>query len=68
MFSNLSQIFNLQGLLGPTGLMSDNHFAQEAAINSLSTLMSMLPGETYMEFEKVTGMVLLSYCLSLVIS
>ncbi|KAL3370936.1 hypothetical protein AABB24_007783 [Solanum stoloniferum] len=41
-----------KGLLGPTGLMSDNHFAQEAAINSLSTLMSMLPGETYMEFEK----------------
>ncbi|KAM3200382.1 protein ILITYHIA isoform X1 [Capsicum annuum] len=41
-----------KGLLGPTGLMSGNHFAQEAAINSLSTLMSMLPGETYMEFEK----------------
>ncbi|CAN4115226.1 unnamed protein product [Withania somnifera] len=39
-------------LLGLTGLMSVNHFAKEAAINSLSTLMSMLPGETYMEFEK----------------
>ncbi|XP_059308205.1 protein ILITYHIA isoform X2 [Lycium ferocissimum] len=41
-----------KGLLGPTGLMSGNHFAQEAAINSLSTLMTMLPEETYMEFEK----------------
>ncbi|KAK4366473.1 hypothetical protein RND71_014353 [Anisodus tanguticus] len=40
------------GLLGSTGLISGNHFAQEAAMNSLSTLMSMLPEETYMEFEK----------------
>ncbi|XP_009587833.1 protein ILITYHIA isoform X1 [Nicotiana tomentosiformis] len=41
-----------KGLLGSTGLLSGNHFEQEAAINSLSTLMSMLPKETYTEFEK----------------
>nr|GMC76266.1 eIF-2-alpha kinase activator GCN1 isoform X17 [Ipomoea batatas] len=32
--------------------MSQNHFEQEAAINSFSTLMSIIPGETYAEFVK----------------
>ncbi|XP_019193926.1 PREDICTED: eIF-2-alpha kinase activator GCN1 isoform X22 [Ipomoea nil] len=41
-----------QGLLGSRGLMSQNHFEQEAAINSFSTLMSIIPGETYTEFVK----------------
>lgn len=33
--------------------MSSNYLQQEAALFSLSTLMSILPGETYAEFEKV---------------
>ncbi|KAM6596352.1 hypothetical protein CsatA_006876 [Cannabis sativa] len=41
-----------KGLLGPKGLMSANPLAQQAAIFSLSTLMSISPGETYIEFEK----------------
>ncbi|XP_057471002.1 protein ILITYHIA [Actinidia eriantha] len=41
-----------KGLVGPLGLMSDNHFDQEAAIYSLSTLMSITPRDTYAEFEK----------------
>lgn len=41
-----------KGLLGPTALMSPNHLEQEAAINSLSTLMSVIPKDTYIEFEK----------------
>lgn len=44
---------NLQGLFGPMGLRSANPLEQEAAISSLSTLMSISPGETYLEFEKV---------------
>ncbi|XP_057962817.1 protein ILITYHIA [Malania oleifera] len=40
---------DLQGL---TGLMSANHLEQQAAIYSLSTLMSITPRDTYMEFEK----------------
>nr|GMD91077.1 eIF-2-alpha kinase activator GCN1 isoform X17 [Ipomoea batatas] len=39
-----------QGLLGSRGLMSQNHFEQEAAIYSFSTLMSIIPGETYTEW------------------
>lgn len=41
-----------KGLLGPIGLMSSNHLEQEAAIHSLSTLMSITPADTYTEFEK----------------
>lgn len=41
-----------KGLLGPTGLMSANPLEQQAAIFSLSTLMSISPRETYSEFEK----------------
>ncbi|KAG9151609.1 hypothetical protein Leryth_019963 [Lithospermum erythrorhizon] len=41
-----------KGLLGPTGLMSANHLEVEAAISCLSTLMSIIPGDTYTEFEK----------------
>ncbi|KAF7144019.1 hypothetical protein RHSIM_Rhsim05G0170000 [Rhododendron simsii] len=40
------------GLLGPTGLMSTNPFNQDAAIYSLSTLMSITPRDTFIEFEK----------------
>lgn len=43
----------LQGLLGPMGLMSANPLEQQAAISSLSTLMSITPRDTYIEFEKV---------------
>ncbi|KAL6988990.1 eIF-2-alpha kinase activator GCN1 [Sarracenia purpurea var. burkii] len=39
-------------LLGPMGLMSANLSDQEAAIYSLSTLMSIMPKDTYAEFEK----------------
>ncbi|XP_058216318.1 protein ILITYHIA isoform X2 [Rhododendron vialii] len=41
-----------KGLLGPTGLMSTNPFNQDAAIYSLSTLMSITPRDTFIEFEK----------------
>ncbi|KAL8156542.1 hypothetical protein AgCh_001585 [Apium graveolens] len=41
-----------KGLLGPFGLMSSNHLEQEAAIHSLSTLMSITPSDTYTKFEK----------------
>lgn len=41
-----------KGLLGPMGLMSANPLEQEAAISSLSTLMSITPRDTYIEFEK----------------
>ncbi|CAN1233879.1 Protein ILITYHIA [Linum perenne] len=39
-------------LLGPGGLTSSNAIEQEAAINSLSTLMSIMPSDIYLEFEK----------------
>ncbi|KAL5712127.1 eIF-2-alpha kinase activator GCN1 [Ranunculus cassubicifolius] len=39
-------------LLGPMGLMSPNPMEQTAAINSLSTLMSIMPKDTYVEVEK----------------
>ncbi|KAF2306959.1 hypothetical protein GH714_022778 [Hevea brasiliensis] len=41
-----------KGLLGPMGLMSSNVFEKEAAISSLTTLMSITPRDIYMEFEK----------------
>ncbi|KAJ8770180.1 hypothetical protein K2173_011515 [Erythroxylum novogranatense] len=41
-----------EDLLGTTGLMSSNPLEQNAAINSLSTLMCILPKDTYMVFEK----------------
>nr|KYP71848.1 Translational activator GCN1 [Cajanus cajan] len=42
----------LQVLLGPMGLKSANPLEQQAAILSLSNLMSIIPGDTYAEFEK----------------
>jgi len=42
-----------QILLGPIGLKSANPLEQQAAVLSLSNLMSIIPGDTYMEFEKV---------------
>lgn len=39
-------------LLGSTGLMSSNPLEQQAALYSLSTLMSISPKDTYIEFEK----------------
>ncbi|CAN0892758.1 Protein ILITYHIA [Linum grandiflorum] len=39
-------------LLGPGGLTSSNAIEQEAAINSLSTLMSIMPSDIYLEFQK----------------
>ncbi|KAJ6761628.1 TRANSLATIONAL ACTIVATOR GCN1-RELATED [Salix koriyanagi] len=44
---NLSKV-----LLGPMGLTSLNPLEQEAAINSLSTLMSITPRDLYLAFEK----------------
>ncbi|XP_065852916.1 protein ILITYHIA [Euphorbia lathyris] len=41
-----------KSLVGPMGLMSLNALEQEAAMNSLTTLMSITPADTYMEFEK----------------
>ncbi|KAL8544545.1 hypothetical protein ACS0TY_004932 [Phlomoides rotata] len=41
-----------KGLLGVRGLLSSNYLEQEAAINSLSTLMSIIPGDTYAQFQK----------------
>ncbi|KAI3459061.1 hypothetical protein Pfo_015724 [Paulownia fortunei] len=41
-----------KGLLGSKGLMNSNYLEQEAAINTLSTLMSIIPGDTYAQFEK----------------
>lgn len=35
------------------GLMSSNTLDQQAALYSLSTLMSIAPKDTYVEFEKV---------------
>ncbi|KAK7332811.1 hypothetical protein VNO80_29566 [Phaseolus coccineus] len=42
----------LKILLGPLGLKSTNPLEQQAAVLSLSNLMSIIPGDTYMEFEK----------------
>ncbi|XP_061366387.1 protein ILITYHIA [Gastrolobium bilobum] len=42
----------LEFLLGPMGLRSANPLEQQAAISSLSNLMSIIPGDTYTEFEK----------------
>ncbi|KAJ4968726.1 hypothetical protein NE237_015427 [Protea cynaroides] len=39
-------------VLGPMGLMSSNPLEREAAIGCLSTLMSINPKDTYLEFEK----------------
>uniref|UniRef100_A0A7N0VHG6 TOG domain-containing protein n=1 Tax=Kalanchoe fedtschenkoi TaxID=63787 RepID=A0A7N0VHG6_KALFE len=48
--SNIAHI--CKGLLGSRGLMSGDHFEQQAAIHCLSTLMSIAPGNTYSEFDK----------------
>lgn len=46
-------VTEIQGLFGLMGLKSVNPLEQQAAISSLSTLMSISPGETYSEFQKV---------------
>jgi HEAT repeat protein len=49
----MAELPNLcKALLGPMGLVSGNKFEQEAALHSLSTLMSVSPKDTYTEFEK----------------
>lgn len=35
------------------GLRSANPLEQQAAVSALSNLMSIIPGDTYTEFEKV---------------
>ncbi|CAI9767444.1 unnamed protein product [Fraxinus pennsylvanica] len=50
--SDLNFFFISNVLLVVKGLMSSNYLEQEAAINSLSTLMSIIPGDTYAQFEK----------------
>ncbi|XP_052734790.1 protein ILITYHIA [Vigna angularis] len=42
----------LKVLLGPMGLKSANPLEQQAAVLLLSSLMSIIPGDTYVEFEK----------------
>ncbi|KAK7285862.1 hypothetical protein RJT34_20645 [Clitoria ternatea] len=42
----------LQILLGPMALKSANPLEQQAAMSALSNLMSIIPGDTYAEFEK----------------
>ncbi|CAL0308828.1 unnamed protein product [Lupinus luteus] len=42
----------LEVFLGPSGLKSADQLEQQAAISSLCTLMSIIPGDTYSEFEK----------------
>lgn len=49
----LMALLCLQDLLGLRGLMNANQLEQQAAISSLATLMSIAPGDTYLEFEKV---------------
>ncbi|KAG6388178.1 hypothetical protein SASPL_153377 [Salvia splendens] len=41
-----------KGLLGSNGLLSFSYMEQEAALNSLSTLMSIIPADTYAQFAK----------------
>lgn len=43
----------MKGLLGSNGLLSFSYMEQEAALNSLSTLMSIIPADTYAQFAKV---------------
>lgn len=44
-----------RALLGSDGLRSSNYLEQHAAIGSLSTLMGIMPNETFSEFEEVLG-------------
>ncbi|XP_051119851.1 protein ILITYHIA [Andrographis paniculata] len=48
--TNVTKLF--KGLFGSKGLMSSNTFEQEGAVNSLITLMSIMPGDTYAQFSK----------------
>ncbi|KAG4914061.1 hypothetical protein JHK84_054513 [Glycine max] len=48
----LCSLYSLNVLLGPMGLKSANPLEQQAAILSLCNLMSIIPGDTYLEFEK----------------
>ncbi|EPS61232.1 hypothetical protein M569_13567, partial [Genlisea aurea] len=41
-----------KSLLGSKGLMSSNRIEQVATINSLSTLMSVVPGDTFAQFQE----------------
>lgn len=47
------------------GLRSANPLEQEAAISALSNFMSIIPGDTYSEFEKV-DMLFYIFCLCIV--
>ncbi|KAL6545243.1 eIF-2-alpha kinase activator GCN1 [Orobanche gracilis] len=47
-----TSLHRLEVLFGSKGLMNCNHLEQQAAINTLSTLMSIVPGDTYAQFEK----------------
>lgn len=49
----LKFVLSMKGLLGSKGLLNSNCMEQEAALNSLSTLMSIIPGDTYAQFAKV---------------
>ncbi|GAB2287177.1 eIF-2-alpha kinase activator GCN1 [Dionaea muscipula] len=45
-----------ENLVGERGLMSASSLEQQAAINSLSTLMSIAPVDTYKEFQKLLNL------------
>nr|GEV72458.1 protein ILITYHIA [Tanacetum cinerariifolium] len=49
----MADVGNLcKSLVGPMGLTSISRLEQEAAIHALSTLMTITPAETYVEFDK----------------
>lgn len=49
----VTSIFIFQELLSQDGLFSPNKQEQHAALCSLSTLMTITPHDTFLEFEKV---------------
>lgn len=61
-FILLKFVLSMKGLLGANGLLNSNYMEQEAALNSLSTLMSIIPGDTYAQFAKVGYIVHPFFC------
>jgi len=52
-FGSITSSFPFQELLSQDGLFSSNKQIQSAALCSLSTLMTITPNDTFLEFEKV---------------
>jgi len=51
-FGSITSSFPFQELLSQDGLFSSNKQIQSAALCSLSTLMTITPNDTFLEFEK----------------